>query len=253
MPFESHDEKMIMDLMNKIDVLAIGAHPDDIELGVSGTILKLIDGGKKVGLCDLTMGELGTRGSGELRLKEAEMARMVLGADFRVNLKMADGFFEVSKNNQIKIIEVIRACKPDIVLCNALSDRHPDHGRGAELQKTACFLSGLRRIETHSNGLRQSEWRPRMVLHYIQDHFMKPDIVVDVTPYWERRMESIMAYSSQFYDPKSNEPQTAISSQEFLKNQEGRGLQIGRYIGAKYGEGLISERPLGIHQITDLI
>ena len=239
--------------MVKVDVLAIGAHPDDIELGAGGTLLKMRAAGKKVGLCDLTMGELGTRGSGELRLEEAEKARQILGAEFRINLKMADGFFNLSTENKIKIIEVIRACQPDVVLCNALSDRHPDHGRGAELQKVSCFLSGLRRIETMYGGESQAEWRPKTVLHYIQDHFQKPDIVIDVSDFWEKRMDAILAYSSQFYNPNNAEPETAISSKEFLQNQEGRGLQVGRYIGARFGEGFVSERPIGVELISDLI
>ena len=239
--------------IGKVDVLAIGAHPDDIELGVSGTLLKLRADGKGIGLCDLTMGELGTRGSGKLRLEEAEKARQIIDADFRVNLKMDDGFFELSKENKLRIIEVIRACQPDVVLCNALHDRHPDHSRGAELQKTACFLSGLRRIETTYNGQAQEEWRPKIVLHYIQDHFMKPSIIIDVTDHWDKRMESILAYSSQFYNPNNTEPETAISSREFLQNQEGRGLQLGRYIGVKFGEGLVSERPIGINSLTDIL
>jgi N-acetylglucosamine malate deacetylase 1 len=239
--------------IGKVDVLALGVHPDDIELGAGGTLLKLRASGKRIGLCDLTMGELGTRGSGKLRFVESENARKLLDADFRVNLKMADGFFELSRENKVKIVEIIRACKPDVVLCNAISDRHPDHGRGAELQKVACFLSGLRRIETNFEGIDQTGWRPKMVLHYIQDYYVKPDIIVDVTDFWEKRMESILAYSSQFYNPRNNEPETAISSKEFLDNQAGRGLQMGRYINAKYGEGFVSERPIGIELITDLL
>ncbi|HAW19454.1 MAG TPA: bacillithiol biosynthesis deacetylase BshB1 [Flavobacteriales bacterium] len=231
--------------MNKVDILAIGVHPDDVELGCGGTLIKEVKNGRKVGICDLTQGELGTRGSGALRLKEAEAAREIIGADFRVNLGLPDGFIENDKASQLKIIEVLRACTPDVVICNAPEDRHPDHGRSSDLEKVACFLSGLRRIETSIDGVEQSAWRPKVVLHYIQDRFLVPNIVVDVTDFWDQRMEAIQAFSSQFYDPKSNEPESAISSKAFLELQRGRGLQMGRYIGATLGEGFISERPLG--------
>ncbi|MEZ4720704.1 MAG: bacillithiol biosynthesis deacetylase BshB1 [Flavobacteriales bacterium] len=240
-------------MINKVDILAIGAHPDDVELACSGTLMKSIAEGKKAGICDLTQGELGTRGSGELRLEEAERARAIIGADFRVNLGMADGFFEVNQENKLKIVEVIRACRPDIVLCNALSDRHPDHGRSAELENVACFLSGLRRIETSYDGKAQEPWRPRLVLHYIQDNFLSPDIVVDVSPFWERKMEAIKAFSSQFYDPNSKEPASSISSKDFMDMVEGRGLNMGRYLFARYGEGYQSERPLGVESVFDLL
>ena len=239
--------------IKKVDVLALGAHPDDIELGIAGTLSKLVGKGKRVGLCDLTQGELGTRGTPELRLNEAELAKKIIGADFRVNLGMKDGFFALSDDNKKAIVQIIRACRPQIVLCNALSDRHPDHGRGAELQKVACFLSGLRKIETEWNGVSQDEWRPSLVLHYIQDHFLQPDIVVDVTDTWVQKIDAIKAFSSQFYNPDSDEPETAISSKEFMQIQEGRGLQMGRYIGVRYGEGLVSERPLGVQSIFDLL
>ena len=231
--------------MNKVDILAIGVHPDDVELGCGGTLIKEVKNGRRVGICDLTQGELGTRGSADIRLVEAEAAREIIGADFRVNLGLPDGFIESNKQSQLKIIEIIRASQPDVVICNALQDRHPDHGRSAELEKVACFLSGLRRIETSHDGVEQTVWRPKVVLHYIQDRFLVPDIVVDITDCWDQRMKAILAFSSQFYDPKSNEPESAISSKEFLELQRGRGLQMGRYIGASFGEGFISERPLG--------
>lgn len=239
--------------LEKVDILAIGVHPDDVELSCSGTILKAIAAGKKVGLLDLTQGELGTRGSAELRLKEAAAAEEILGVSFRVNLGLKDGFFENKEEAQRMIIEVIRACRPDVVLCNALRDRHPDHGRSAELQKTATFLSGLRKIATQWDGEDQLEWRPRLVLHYIQDYFMEPTIVVDVSEFWERRMESVMAYGSQFYNPKSDEPESAISSKAFLEVINGKAQMFGRYIDAEYGEGFIAERPIGISEITELI
>lgn len=231
--------------MNKVDILAIGVHPDDVELGCGGTLIKEVKNGRRVGICDLTQGELGTRGSADIRLVEAEAAREIIGADFRVNLGLPDGFIESNKLSQLKIIEVIRASQPDVVICNALQDRHPDHGRSAELEKVACFLSGLRRIETSFDGVEQTAWRPKVVLHYIQDRFLVPDIVIDITDCWDQKMKAILAFSSQFYDPKSNEPESAISSKEFLELQRGRGLQMGRYIGASFGEGFMSERPLG--------
>lgn len=239
--------------MGKVDVLAIAVHPDDAELGCSGTLLKAVAAGKRVAVCDMTAGELGTRGSAELRLKESLKSNEILGSTFRINLGMADGFFEVTAENKMKLIQVIRACRPDVVLCNAISDRHPDHGRASELQKVACFLSGLQKIESELNGKAQESWRPRLVLHYIQDHFIAPNIIVDITEYWERKMESIMAFSSQFYDPNSQEPESAISSKEFIEFQEGRALQMGRFIGVRYGEGFTSDRPLGIDQLSDLI
>lgn len=240
-------------MMNKVDILAIGAHPDDIELGCGGTLIKSVKQGLRVGICDLTQGELGTRGSGELRLEEAEKARQIIGADFRVNLGMADGFFEVNEENQRKLVEVIRACKPDVVLCNAPYDRHPDHGRSSDLESRACFLAGLRRIETEYNGESQQAWRPRLVLHYIQDRYIDPDVVIDVTDFWSDKMESIMAFASQFYNPDSKEPMSSIASKEFLGVVEGRGLSMGRFIGTSYGEGFVSDRPVGVEQLTDLI
>lgn len=239
--------------MNKVDVLALGVHPDDVELSCSGVLLKCVDQGLKVGICDLTQGELGTRGSAALRLEEAEKARQILGAGFRINLGMADGFFEDNEANQRKIIEVIRACRPDVLLCNAPSDRHPDHGRSAQMQKVAAFLSGLRKIETFHEGKAQEAWRPKLVLHYIQDYFIEPDVVIDITPYWSRKMEAIMAFSSQFYNPKSNEPASAISSKEFLQVVEGRSQMFGRYIQVPHAEGFVSDRPLGVKGVMDLI
>ena len=236
--------------MEKVDILTIAAHPDDVELSCSGTLIKSIEAGKTVGICDLTQGELGTRGSAEIRLQEARIAQGIIGAAFRINLGMEDGFFQVNRENQIKIIEVIRACQPDIVLLNALVDRHPDHGKGAELQKTACFLSGLRKLETEYNGEQQECWRPNLVLHTIQDRFMKPTIVVDVTSSWDKKMEAIKAFSSQFSDPKSSKPESMISGEGFLKNILGRGRDMGRLIHAEYGEGFVSERPVGIADLT---
>ncbi|UTW63038.1 bacillithiol biosynthesis deacetylase BshB1 [bacterium SCSIO 12741] len=236
----------------KLDILAIGAHPDDVELGASGTILKQIEQGSSVGVVDLTLGELGTRGSAELRLKEAAAAAKVLGLTERHNLEMADGFFEVSEDNLKKLIRHIRYFQPDIVLCNAPSDRHPDHGRGSELASRACFLSGLRKIETKWEGKVQEHWRPKAVYHYIQDRYIEPDFVVDISPYWEKRMESIMAYSSQFFDPASKEPESPISGQSFLDHLKGRSQNFGRLIHAEYGEGFVVERPVGVRDLKDL-
>ncbi len=239
--------------MNKVDILAIGAHPDDVELSCAATLIKQISLGNRVGLCDLTKGELGTRGSAELRLKEAEAAREIIGADFRVNLGMADGFFDLSEANKLEIVKVIRACQPKILMCNALSDRHPDHARGAQLAKDAAFLAGLRRIETSYEGESQLPWRPQLVMHYIQDHYLKPELIMDVTDFWSQKLKAVQAFSSQFYDPKSKEPASPISSKEFMGVIEGRGLQFGRYINATYGEGFNIERPFGVADITGLI
>jgi N-acetylglucosamine malate deacetylase 1 len=238
--------------MNKVDILAMAAHPDDVELGCAGTLMKAVSEGKHVGICDLTRGELGTRGNAQLRLKEADKGRQIIGADFRVNMEMADGFFEISEENKLKLIQVIRACKPEVVLCNALSDRHPDHGRGAELQKLACFLSGLRKIETEFEGKIQEEWRPKVVLHYGQDVFHTPDILVDITAFWSKKMEAVNAFSSQFYNPESTEPMSSISSKQFLEVVEGRGKTFGRYMSVDYAEGFRTERPLGVSNVTEL-
>ncbi|MEX2596669.1 MAG: bacillithiol biosynthesis deacetylase BshB1, partial [Salibacteraceae bacterium] len=228
-------------------------HPDDVELSCSGALMKSIDGGKIIGLLDLTQGELGTRGSGALRLKEAEVARKIIGARFRVNIGLKDGFFVDDEDAQKKIIEVIRACQPDIVLLNAIRDRHPDHGRSAELEKKACFLSGLRKVKTKWNGVEQEAWRPKLTLHYIQDYFMEPDIVVDITGYWDRKMDSILAYSSQFYNPESDEPESSISSKAFLEVLKGRAQNFGRYIDREVGEGFVCERPIGVSELSDLL
>ncbi|MFT5019782.1 MAG: bacillithiol biosynthesis deacetylase BshB1, partial [Polaribacter sp.] len=206
----------------KLDILAFGAHPDDVEISCAGTILKHIELGYKCGIVDLTRGELGTRGSGELRLIEAEKAQQILGIDARENLGFADGFFQNDREHQLPIIEVIRKYRPEIVLANSVHDRHPDHGKGAKLVADACFLSGLIRIETG-----QEAWRPKVVYHYIQDEFIHPDLTVDITPYFNKKIESILAYSSQFYDPESAEPDTPISGKEFLNFLKARAQVMG--------------------------
>jgi len=236
----------------KVDILAIGVHPDDIELSCCGTLLHHIKKGKTVGLLDLTCGELGSRGSAEIRLKEAEVASKMIGAVVRGNLEMEDGFFEHNQENLLKIIEIIRLMRPEIVLTNAISDRHPDHGRAAKLTADACFYSGLVRIETEWEDQAQEAWRPKAVYHYIQDHSLKPDFVVDISDYIEQKMEIIQAYKSQFYDPKSKEPETPISGKGFLENVRAKAAIYGRPAGFKYAEGYTVARTVGVTNLFDL-
>ncbi len=236
----------------KVDILAFGAHPDDVELSASATLLKHIQQGKKVALVDLTQGELGSRGTIETRYEEASAASKILGIEDRVNLKMADGFFEHSQENLLKIVEQIRHFKPEIVLANAVEDRHPDHGKGGKLVSDACFLAGLVKIKTSLNGKDQLPHRPKVVYHYIQDRFIKPDFVVDVTGFEEQKFESIRAYKTQFFDPNSTEPQTPISGKEFFEFLRGRMLEFGRSIGVQYAEGFTVERFVGVDSFFDL-
>lgn len=238
--------------MSQIDVLAIGAHPDDVELSAAGTLLKHRAMGYTTGVIDLTQGELGSRGSKEIRKEEAEAAAKILGLTDRVNLKMADGFFEHSEENLRLLIEQIRRFKPSIVLLNAVSDRHPDHGRGSKLASEACFLAGLRRIETSWDGVPQEAHRPKAVYHYIQDRYLKPDFVVDVTDFVEQKFASIKAYKTQFWDPNSSEPKTPISGEEFFEFLRGRMAEFGRSIGARYAEGYTTERVIGIDSLFEL-
>lgn len=235
-----------------IDILAFAAHPDDIELSCSGTIMKAISQGKKVGIVDLTQGELGSRGTIETRYEEAAAASKIMGIDVRVNLRMADGFFEINEENKRLIVEQIRKYRPTIVLANAIEDRHPDHGRASKLVSEACFLAGLRRIETFYEGEIQEAYRPKAVYHYIQDHLIQPDFVVDVTEFVDRKVESIKAYKTQFYDPNSSEPMTPISGAEFFDFIKGRMMQFGRPIGAQYAEGFTVERLPGVEDLFDL-
>lgn len=240
--------------MTKIDILAVGVHPDDVELSCSGTLLRHIAAGKTVGLLDLTRGELGTRGTAETRDEEAAAAADIMGAAFRRNVAMADGFFTHSQENILKIIAVIRESRPDIVLANAVSDRHPDHGRAAKLVSDACFLAGLVKIPTvDSDGKPQGRWRPKVVYNYIQDHYIKPDFVVDVTPYMEKKMELILAYKTQFYDPESKEPDTPISSKGFLDFIKARNMDFGRPSGFQFAEGFTVARPPGVLDLFDLV
>jgi bacillithiol biosynthesis deacetylase BshB1 len=237
----------------KLDILAFGAHPDDVELGCSGTIAKEISLGKKVGIIDLTRGELGTRGSVAIRNSESEKATQLLGVSVRENLDMRDGFFVNDEAHQLKIIEMIRKYQPEIVLCNAIQDRHIDHGKGSKLVSDACFLSGLRKIETKVNGVLQQVWRPKVVYHYIQWENLQPDFVVDISGFIDIKMESILAYSSQFYDPNSNEPESPISSKNFLDSVKYRAQDLGRIIGVAHGEGFTVERYLAVNSLSDLI
>jgi len=236
----------------KLDILAFGVHPDDVELSCAGTIMKHIAKGKKVGIIDLTQGELGSRGTAETRMQEAKAASEVMGVAVRDNLKMADGFFEVNEENKRLIIQQIRKYRPEIVLCNAVSDRHPDHGRAGKLVSEASFLAGLVKVETELDGARQKAHRPKAVYHYIQDVYLKPDFVIDVTDFVERKIDAIKAYKTQFYDPNSKEPQTPISGKEFFDFVKGRMMQFGRPIGVEFGEGFTVEREPGVNDLFDL-
>lgn len=236
----------------KLDILAFAAHPDDVELSASGTLIKHIEQGKKVGIVDLTKGELGSRGSAELRTKEASIAAELMKLDARVNIDLGDGFFSDSKEELIKVVEQIRHFQPDVVLCNAINDRHPDHGIGSALVARACFLSGLIKIETSYNNEIQEPWRPKSIYHYIQDNWIEPDMVIDITEIFEQKMKVINAYGSQFFNSNSKEPVTPISSPEFIEHIKGRAIAMGRLIGTKYGEGFTFERAIGVEDITSL-
>ena len=237
----------------KLDILAIGVHPDDVELGCSGTLIKHIKMGYKVGILDLTQGELGTRGSGPIRLLEAEDARKIIGAEIRENLGMRDGFFQNNEENQMKIIEVIRKYQPNLILANAPDDRHPDHGRAAQLTYDAYFLSGLSKIETLLNGKAQKAWRPKSFFHYVQAKYLAPDFVVDVSEHFNTKMESIMAYKTQFHNPDSKEPETFISTPAFLENLKSRYRDFGSSISAEYAEGFIAKKIIGFDDITKVL
>jgi bacillithiol biosynthesis deacetylase BshB1 len=237
----------------KLDILAIGSHPDDVELSCSGTIAKEVDRGKKVGILDLTRGELGTRGTAETRDKEAKKAAEILGVSVRENLEFSDAFFINNTAHQLEIIKILRKYRPEIVLCNAVDDRHIDHGKGAKLTSDACFLSGLRKIETIYDGESQQAWRPKHVYHYIQWKNLKPDVVVDISGYIDKKMESVKAYKSQFFDESSKEPQTPISSSNFLESITYRARDLGRLINTEHAEGYTVERYPAVDSIFDLI
>ena len=237
----------------KLDILAFGAHPDDVELGCSGTIAKEISLGKKVGIVDLTRGELGTRGSVEIRNEESQKAAELLGIVVRENLDMRDGFFVNDEKHQLEVIKKIRKYRPEIVICNAIDDRHIDHGKGSKLVSDACFLSGLRKIETAVDGKSQEPWRPKTVYHYIQWKNIEPDFVVDISAFIKVKTASILAYSSQFYDPNSNEPETPIATKTFLESIHYRSQDFGRLVGVEYAEGFTVERYLAVNSLSDLI
>ena len=237
----------------KLDILAFGAHPDDVELGCSGTIAKEISLGKKVGIIDLTRGELGTRGTAETRDAEAAEAAKILGVSVRENLNFRDGFFLNDETHQLEIIKMIRKYQPEIVLCNAITDRHIDHGKGSKLVSDACFLSGLSKIETELNGEKQTHHRPKLVYHYIQWQNIEPDFVVDISGFINVKMESVKAYKTQFYDPNSNEPKTPITSKNFLNSIEYRAMDLGRLVGVEHAEGFTVERYLTVNSLTDLM
>ena len=236
----------------KLDILCFGAHPDDVELSCSGTILKEIASGKKVGIVDLTRGELGTRGSAEIRDAEAAKAAEILGVSVRENLGFRDGFFVNDEKHQLEVIKMIRKYQPEIVLCNAIDDRHIDHSKGSKLVSDACFLSGLRRIETVLDGENQTASRPKQVYHYIQWKNIEPDFVVDISGYMDTKLESVLAYSSQFYDPNSKEPVTPITSKTFLDSIKYRAEDLGRLVGVTHAEGFTTERYLAVNSLADL-
>ncbi len=237
----------------KLDILAFGVHPDDVELGCAGTIMAAIDQGKKVGIVDLTRGELGTRGTPTTRTQEAEAAAKIMGVDVRENLDMADGFFANDEAHQRKIIALIRKYQPDIILANAPEDRHPDHGRSAKRVSDAAFLSGLRKVETIYEGMTQNAWRPAYTFHYIQDRFIQPSFVIDITAYMERKMEAVLAYGTQFTNADTSEPQTYISSPQFLETVKARALMLGKRIGVGYAEGYITEKIIGFSNFDAII
>ena len=239
--------------MLKLDILVLAVHPDDAELGCAGTVLKHVAAGKKVGLVDITRGELGTRGTVEIRADEAAEAARILGVAMRENLGLPDGFFQNTREHQLRVIEAIRKYRPEIILTNAYHDRHPDHGRASDLVEAAVFLAGLIKIETELDGEKQEPWRPKQLYHFIQDRYIKPDFVVDITDYWDAKVASIKAYASQFYNPDwKDEPETYISSSDFFINTEARARELGRPIGAKFAEGFTSRKIIGVDDLFDL-
>ncbi len=237
----------------KIDILAIGAHPDDVELGCAATLAKEIHAGKKVGILDLTQGELGTRGSAEIRREEAENAAKILGVKFRHNLKFSDGFLVNNAASQIEIIKIIRKYRPELVICNAVNDRHIDHGKASQLASDACFLSGLQKLETIFEGNRQNGWRPKQVYHYIQWKNAEPDFVVDVSGFIEKKLEAVFAYKSQFHTKETDEPETPITSTNFRDSITYRAQDLGRLIGVEHAEGFTVERHVAVKSLFDLI
>ena len=236
----------------KLDILAFGAHPDDVEISTGATLLKYAKEGKSIGIIDLTEGELGTRGSAEKRYEEAKKAARFLGLKIRENLKMGDGFIALSQENKLKIIECIRKYQPELILANSIHDRHPDHEKGAKLVAEASYLSGLRKIETKMDGILQEAFRPKILLHYVQDYYLTPDVILDVSETGKEKIELIKCYDSQFFDPSSKEPKTPISGEEFFDYLEGRMLSLGRELGVKYGEAYTIDRTLGVKDLFSL-
>ena len=240
----------------KLDILAIGVHPDDVELGCSGTILNEVNNGKSAGILDLTQGELGTRGTIQTRYDEASRAAAILRVSMRDNLKMRDGFFRNDETHQMQLIAALRTYQPEIVFANILNDRHPDHGRAGQLIADACFLSGLSKIETvDKNGQAQARWRPKLVLHYLQDWYHEPDLLIDISDVFEERMKAIECYTTQFHTSASASegPQTYISSPDFLESIVARARMFGKRIGVKYAEGFISEKKIGIRHLDAIL
>jgi len=237
----------------KLDLLVFAVHPDDAELSCGGILLTEKLRGKKTGIVDLTQGELGTRGTREIRMKEAEAAAAILELDARENLKMADGFFQNEEATQRKVIVSLRKYRPEIIFCNAPEDRHPDHGRSAQLVEDAAFLSGLRRIETSENGAAQEPWRPKYVFNFIQDKYLQPDFVIDITPVMDKKLEAINAYTTQFSNKDESEPQTYISSPDFLESIVYRARMLGKMIGVNFAEGFISKKMIGFNNFDCFI
>ena len=237
----------------KMDILAFGAHPDDVELGCSGTLISAVKEGKKVAVVDLTQGELGTRGTVVTRKKEADEASVVMGIHARENLEMPDGFFQHNEDNIKKVITVIRKYRPSIVLCTALEDRHPDHGRSSKLISDAAFLAGLRRVETSIDGVAQEAWRPAYVFHYIQDRYLKPDFVFDISDHIEQKIKAILCYGTQFNTTDDSEPQTYISTPDFMEVIKSRALMLGKRIGVQYAEGYLTQKMVGINSFDNFI
>lgn len=236
----------------KLDILVLAVHPDDAELGCSGTIVKHIALGKKVGIIDFTRGELGTRGSAEMRDQEAADSAVIMGLHARENLRFRDGFFENNEAHQLEVVKMIRKYQPELVLTNALHDRHPDHGKAGDLANDACFLSGLSKVSTQIDGIEQEAWRPRLVLQYIQDRYIKPDVIIDITPYFEIKVAAIKAFKTQFFNPELDAPDTYISSPEFFESVIGRAREFGKTVGATYGEGFTSRKLLGVDNLFNL-
>ncbi|MBL7964379.1 MAG: bacillithiol biosynthesis deacetylase BshB1 [Flavobacteriales bacterium] len=239
-------------MVSGVDILCLTAHPDDVEISAAGTVLHHAALGRTVGIVDLTVGELGTRGNGPLRQAEAEAARLVLGAAFRYQLDLPDGFFRADRETLMKVVEVVRRHRPRLVITNAVRDRHPDHGRASALVTEACFLSGLPKVVTTADGVPQAAHRPLHVLHMVQDRWIDPQVIVDVSAFWPRKLEALRCFASQFHDPESTEPLTPIAGREFFDVLEGRARAMGRLIGVEFGEGFTTARPVGVGDLLSL-